>query len=40
MRKVYSKIDEIAGSVITVTASGVRYGELAIVSSAGGMPWS
>jgi V/A-type H+-transporting ATPase subunit B len=36
MRKVYSKIDEIAGNVITVTASGVRYGELAVVSSAHG----
>jgi V/A-type H+-transporting ATPase subunit B len=36
MRKVYSKIDEIAGSVITVTASGIRYGELAVVSSGHG----
>jgi V/A-type H+-transporting ATPase subunit B len=36
MRKVYSKIDEIAGNVITVTASGIRYGELAVVSSAHG----
>jgi len=33
MRKVYSKIDAIAGNVITVTAGGVRYGELAVVSS-------
>jgi V/A-type H+-transporting ATPase subunit B len=33
MRKVYSKIDEIAGNVITVTASDIRYGELAVVSS-------
>jgi len=36
MRKVYSKIDEIAGNVITVTAADVRYGELAVVSSAHG----
>ncbi len=36
MRKVYSKIDEIAGNVITVTASGIRYGELAVVSSGHG----
>jgi V/A-type H+-transporting ATPase subunit B len=36
MRKVYSKIDEIAGNVITVAASGIRYGELAVVSSAHG----
>ncbi len=33
MRKVYSKIDAIAGNVITVTASDVRYGDLAIVQS-------
>ena len=33
MRKVYSKIDSIAGSVITVTASGVRYGDLALVKT-------
>jgi V/A-type H+-transporting ATPase subunit B len=36
MRKVYSRIDEIAGNVITVTASDIRYGELAVVSSANG----
>ncbi len=33
MRKVYSKIESIAGNVITVTASGVRYKELAVVES-------
>ncbi len=33
MRKVYSKIEAISGNVITVTASGVRYSELAVVSS-------
>lgn len=33
MRKVYSKIESIAGNVITVSAEGVRYGELAEVSS-------
>ncbi len=32
MRKVYSKIESISGNVITVTASGVRYSELAVVS--------
>ena len=33
MRKVYSKIESIAGNVITVTAKDVRYGHLAIVTS-------
>ena len=33
MRKVYSRIESIAGNVINVKAEGVRYGELAIVSS-------
>ncbi|WP_020613383.1 V-type ATP synthase subunit B [Sediminispirochaeta bajacaliforniensis] len=33
MRKVYSKIEAIAGSVITVKADGVRYDDLAVVSS-------
>ncbi|TVR90144.1 MAG: V-type ATP synthase subunit B [Spirochaetaceae bacterium] len=36
MQKVYSKIDAIQGNVITVTASGVRYGDLATVNSAHG----
>lgn len=36
MRKVYSKIDAIAGNVITVAAEGVKYGELAEVSSSHG----
>jgi V/A-type H+-transporting ATPase subunit B len=36
MRKVYSRIDEIAGNVITVTASDARYGELAILRSSHG----
>jgi V/A-type H+/Na+-transporting ATPase subunit B len=36
MRKVYSKIDSIAGNVITVKAENIRYDELAIVSSAYG----
>ncbi len=36
MRKVYSKIESIAGNVITVLATGVRYGELAVVSSSHG----
>ncbi|NLC51042.1 MAG: V-type ATP synthase subunit B [Firmicutes bacterium] len=33
MRKVYSKIDSISGNVITVTATGVRYKELAVVET-------
>ena len=36
MRKIYDKIIQIAGNVIVVTASDVRYGELALVSSNGG----
>ena len=36
MSKVYIRIDEIAGNVITVTATDVRYGELAVVRSAHG----
>lgn len=33
MKRVYSRIVEISGNVITVSAGGVRYGELAVVSS-------
>ncbi len=33
MRKVYSRIESITGNVITVIADGVRYGELAVVST-------
>jgi V/A-type H+/Na+-transporting ATPase subunit B len=33
MRKVYSKIESIAGNVITVTADDVKYGDLAILRS-------
>lgn len=36
MQKVYSKIDSIAGNVITVKADGVRYKDLALVTSAHG----
>jgi len=36
MQKVYSRIESIAGNVITVTADGVRYKDLALVSSAFG----
>lgn len=36
MRKVYSKIEQIAGNVITVHASDIQYGELAEVTSAHG----
>ncbi len=33
MRKIYSKIDSIAGNVITVSADGIKYGDLAVVST-------
>ncbi|AAU06952.1 MULTISPECIES: V-type ATP synthase subunit B [Borreliella] len=33
MKRVYSKIECIAGNVITVTAQGIKYGELAIVKA-------
>ncbi len=33
MRKVYSKIESISGNVITVSASDVKYGDLAVISS-------
>jgi V/A-type H+-transporting ATPase subunit B len=36
MRKVYSKIESIAGNVITVKADGIKYGELAEVTSSFG----
>jgi len=36
MRKVYSKIESISGNVITVSAEGVKYDELAEVTSAHG----
>lgn len=36
MRKVYSKIEAISGNVITVSAEGVKYDELAEVTSAHG----
>jgi V/A-type H+-transporting ATPase subunit B len=36
MQKVYSKIESIEGNVITVSADGVRYDDLAVVNSAHG----
>jgi len=36
MTKVYSKIESIAGNVITVYADGIKYGELAEVSTSFG----
>ena len=36
MQKVYTRIDSIAGNVITVRAEGVRNGDLAVVTSAHG----
>ncbi|MDR0465155.1 MAG: V-type ATP synthase subunit B, partial [Treponema sp.] len=33
MNKVYSKIESITGSVITVKADGIRYGDLAEVDT-------
>src|SRR5574344_348876 len=36
MKKVYSKIESITGSVITVKADGVKYGELAEIETSFG----
>ncbi len=36
MRKVYSKIESISGNVISVSAEGVKYNDLAVVTSAHG----
>lgn len=36
MRKVYNKVLQITGSVIAVQASGISYGELALISSPSG----
>jgi len=36
MRKIYNKIIQISGNVIVVSASGVGYGDLALVSFDGG----
>lgn len=36
MRKIYSKIESVAGNVITVKAAEIKYGELAEVSSGHG----
>ena len=36
MRKVYSKIDSIVGNVISVKADGVKYGDLAEISTSFG----
>ena len=36
MQKVYSRIESIAGNVITVTAEGVKYDDLALVSASHG----
>jgi len=36
MRKIYNKIIQISGNVIVVTATGIRYGDLAVVSYDGG----
>ncbi len=36
MRKVYSRIQQIAGNVITVIATDITYGELAEVTSSHG----
>ncbi len=36
MQKVYSRIESISGNVITVSASGIRYKDLALVSTAFG----
>jgi len=36
MRKVYSKIESISGNVISVSAEGVKYNDLAVVTSSHG----
>ncbi|HUX49306.1 MAG TPA: V-type ATP synthase subunit B [Spirochaetia bacterium] len=36
MQKVYNRIESIAGNVISVSADGVKYGELALVHSRNG----
>ena len=36
MRKVYSKIESISGNVISVSAQGVKYNDLAVVTSSHG----
>ncbi len=36
MRKIYSRIEEISGNVITVHADNIKYGELAEITSAHG----
>jgi len=33
LKKIYSKIESIAGNVITVTAENIKYGDLAVVTS-------
>jgi V/A-type H+/Na+-transporting ATPase subunit B len=40
MKKVYSKIESISGNVITVSAEGVRYGDLATVTSRHGVSFA
>ncbi len=36
MRKIYSRINEITGNVVTVNADNIKYGELAEITSAHG----
>ncbi|MDY7033996.1 MAG: V-type ATP synthase subunit B, partial [Thermodesulfobacteriota bacterium] len=36
MRKIYNRIIQISGNVIVVSATGIRYGDLAVVSYEGG----
>ncbi len=36
MNKVYSRIESIAGNVITVKADGIRYGDLAVINTSFG----
>ncbi len=40
MKKVYSRIESITGNVITVSADGIRYGDLATVSSRYGVSFA
>ena len=33
MKKIYNKITQISGNVIVLSATGIRYGELAVITS-------
>ena len=33
MRKIYNKISQISGNVVVLSATGIKYGELAVIKS-------